>query len=85
MPKNLPQSLTNFFLRLTIPKEDIIAIIMQAFEVPGSKKLSFIFDIDVFKLVDSHEDIWQIFNRLRDFKNEIFLNTITDKTKELFK
>jgi len=34
---------------------------------------------------DNKEDMWNEFEKLRTFKNEIFFNTITEKTKELFK
>lgn len=53
-----------------------------------SQKLPLIFDIDVIKkanFMKKESDIWMDFNLLRQFKNEIFFNSITEKTKELFK
>jgi uncharacterized protein (TIGR04255 family) len=44
-------------------------------------------DIDVFKQRDviGEEDAWQTLEALRDFKNKIFFESITEKAKELFK
>jgi len=52
------------------------------------QKLSLIFDIDVFRQVEYNKnmnEIWNDFDKLRNFKNDIFFNSITDKTKELFR
>jgi uncharacterized protein (TIGR04255 family) len=51
-------------------------------------KLPFIFDIDVFiqtNFTDNNAEIWNMFEKLRDFKNDIFSKNITEKTRELFK
>jgi len=53
-----------------------------------TQKLPFILDIDVFQETLSSADepeIWERFKRLRVFKNDIFFQSITEKTKELFK
>ena len=78
-------------MQLTIPNPDIEAnaIINETIEnVSNSQRLPLIFDIDVFRevnIVENKQEIWATFDQLRDFKNEIFFNSITDKTRELFK
>lgn len=87
----LPQALNHFFMRLEIPNPDIhaIALITQTMENPTeNQKLPLILDIDVFSkinFISNDEEMWNEFEKLRKFKNEIFLNSITEKTKELFK
>lgn len=71
------------------PEMQATAIITQTMEKPAeNRRLPLILDIDVFKetvYVDNKEEIWNDFEKLRIFKNEIFFNSITEKTKELFK
>lgn len=87
----LHQSLSHFLMRIEIPNNAIgaIAIITQTIQKPTeSQKLPLIFDIDVIKTdsyTEKRSDMWNDFNLLRRFKNEIFFNSITEKTKELFK
>ena len=53
-----------------------------------NQKLPLIFDIDVWKLTNyksDDEEMWKEFEKLRKFKNDVFFNSITEKTKELFK
>lgn len=89
--KGIPQGLSEFFMRLVIPdeKRENTAIITQTIELSkiSEKTLPLIFDIDVFRLVDlkpQDEKLWSIFSSLREYKNCIFMNSITDKTKQLF-
>jgi uncharacterized protein (TIGR04255 family) len=87
---NLPQALAHFIMRLVVPKPEIestavINVIME--ESTRTQMLPIIFDIDVFKITNrpgTNVEIWNDFEQLRVFKNEIFFNSITDKTKELF-
>ena len=87
----LPQALAHFFMRIEVPNDEIgaIAIITQTLQKPTeSQKLPLIFDIDVVKrnnYTGDMTEIWPDFERLRAFKNAIFFNSITEKTKELFK
>lgn len=87
--ENLPQSVANFFMRLTMvrPEIEAIAILTQTMEDLTGNKLPLILDIDVVKKKEfkADDEIWKDFLELREFKNEIFFNSITDKTKELFK
>jgi uncharacterized protein (TIGR04255 family) len=87
----LPQQVSHFLMRIELPNEEIpaTAMITMTMERPGkSKKLPLIFDIDVFHQVEykkNTDKIWNDFEELRNFKNDIFFNSITDKTKELFR
>lgn len=87
----LPQGLAYFFMRFDIPNPDIgaTAIITQTMENPTeNQRLPLIFDIDVFQdttHIGNKVEIWDEFEKLHIFKNDIFFNSITEKTKELFK
>ncbi len=86
----VPQGLAGFFMRLVIPDEKSrsIAIITQTMEDPGERVLPLIFDIDVFQeaaFEAEGEEMWKVFEHLRGYKNEIFFNSITERTKDLFK
>ncbi len=87
----LPQALGGFFMQLLIPdsEREATAVINETIEgVTNGQKLPLIFDIDVFREVsfaDNKAEIWSIFDQLRQFKNDIFFNSITEKTGELFK
>lgn len=86
----LPQGLVKYFMQLVIPEPEIpaTAIITEAMEPSAdSTKVALILDIDVFCLkVFEVKDrgLWEVFEKLRDLKNNIFFKSITDKTKELF-
>ena len=85
----LPQSLAHFFFRLVIPRHDIgtVAVITETIEAASGKSLPLIFDIDVFAETVFVDDagMWKHFDVLREFKNEVFFESLTDKAKELFK
>ncbi|HEY4481765.1 MAG TPA: TIGR04255 family protein [Candidatus Brocadiaceae bacterium] len=90
VPPKLPQELSHFFIQCTIPSRAIgaNAIITLTMEDPTNNKLPIIFDIDVFRnniYINNEAKIWDDFEKLRIFKNDIFFNSITEKTKELFK
>jgi len=86
----LPQALNHFFMQLEIPNPELpaIALITQTMGKPtGNQRLPLILDIDVFNEIDfinSDEEMWKEFEKLRKFKNDVFFNSITEKTKELF-
>jgi uncharacterized protein (TIGR04255 family) len=90
IPSGLPQGIVSFLNRVVIhdPETDASAIVTQAFEqIVDPKYLPIIFDIDVFRQKSEgidEVDAWETLDKLRDFKNKIFFQSITDKTKELF-
>jgi uncharacterized protein (TIGR04255 family) len=86
----LPQGLSGFFMRLLISDErsGCSAIVTETMEPLQKDVLPLILDIDVFReaAFDANgTEMWDTLERLRDFKNEIFFKSITDKAKELFK
>lgn len=88
----IPNKFSNFLVRLEIPNPEIQAkaIVTETMEAapPSGEFFPFIFDIDVIRtavLDPADPEIWRIMEKLREFKNSIFLNSITEKTKGLFK
>lgn len=88
---NLPQALSHFLLRIIINSDDsyLTAIVTETFEEPTKdKKLPIILDIDAYKQKEyapDSQDIWDDFGKIREFKNQIFFNSLTEKAKELFR
>jgi len=90
IPAGLPQAVSEFFMRMVVPdsKREISAAIYHTIEHPKTGKLPVIFDIDVSKTVSidlNDKSLWTIVEQLREYKNEIFFHSLTDKAKELFK
>jgi len=90
VPENLPQSVRSFLTRVTIcdEKVNIMANIIQALENVGkADNVAIFLDIDVFKLKESgfkENEIWPTFEQLHDLKNQIFFDSIQEKTARLF-
>jgi uncharacterized protein (TIGR04255 family) len=90
MPDGLPQQdMVGMTLNVQMPQRDIECMatlnLIQVDPV-NSGYLSFVLDIDVFRLgIESWKDadVWVFLDRLRDRKNEIFEACITDRTREL--
>ena len=92
VPEGLPQLLQHFFTRIEIPFPDreAVAVVMQT---PSDKKdpvnTGIILDIDVVyaatSLAPEDTSIYEILGALREIKNAVFLSSITEKTKELFR
>src|SRR3989339_321630 len=87
IPEKLPQDLSSFFMRFSIANphmENTLANITQTFQAPSEGRLPFIFDIDVFQIKeygDSNE-MWEAFESLRAFKNDVFLESLTTRAKD---
>jgi uncharacterized protein (TIGR04255 family) len=88
---DLPQGLHALFMRLEIPdpRRGFLGILTETFEQPSGEpaRLPFILDIDVIRdatFEPASPSLWETLEHLRDYKNELFYGTITDKTKELF-
>jgi len=87
----LPQSLSHFLMQLHIPSSvhDAVAIVTETLEPPkdDGSLLPFILDIDAVRKGSLHPNdptLWERFEKLHALKNEIFFQTITEKTKALF-
>ena len=88
VPESLPQGVSQFLTRVVIHDADITANIVQTMKSsPKADHIEVILDIDVFNLkeTDGFEEssIWPEFEKLRDFKNRIFFESITEKTARL--
>ncbi|MCZ6918293.1 MAG: TIGR04255 family protein [Gemmatimonadetes bacterium] len=91
-PRTFPVEFHSFLMRMVMPYREYRAqaIVTETIEPgqPNSTTLPLIFDIDVFRQVSLEPDdkaIWEILDKLRDLKNEIFHSTMTDQAKALFK
>ena len=88
LSKELKYDTVNLFSQMLISNNEInsFANITEAIEVITQDLVHFILDIDVFKTGDYKEgEIWKHFENLRNFKNEIFFNSITPITLKLLK
>lgn len=93
VPPGLPQAVSAFLQRVVMldPETGNKAIVAQAMEEaagPGDASGVTVFlDIDAFKarhLDASDPEIWQVLGGLRDYKNKIFFEHLTEKTMEIF-
>src|SRR6266568_2477827 len=91
IPHGLPQILENFFMRTEIPfpEEEAKAVVIQTLaNKQDPLKTAILLDVSVFRqltLAPDDESVWEIFEKFRDIKNKIFLNSLTDKTLDLFR
>lgn len=89
IPKSLPQSFSNFFMRIEVPcdNEGTNIILSETIEQPTKDYLPFILDIDVYKIGKIEMDIKTLkeeFSKLRNLKNSTFESCITDEARNLF-
>jgi uncharacterized protein (TIGR04255 family) len=88
---SLPQGLSGFFMQLHIPQADIeaVAVLNLAMVPPVSVgTCSIVLDIDVFKEVSveqTEDELWAVFEKLREKKNYIFESCITDEMRRTFR
>lgn len=89
VPEELPQGISSYLSRIVIqnPEIDATAIVTQALDSAEQGHAPITFDIDVFKTCEysTDEEIhWEILDKLRTFKNQIFFESITEKMVGLF-
>jgi len=91
VPSDFPQKdITAFFAQIQMPQEDIeaLAIINQA-RVPDATAAasSYVLDFDIFResvwQIEQDQQLWQILERFRIRKNEMFEASITDNVRNL--
>lgn len=91
VPQNLPQGLISFLTRNVIraPSLDFTAIISQSLEPVGVSSVApVLLDIDVSREAQysvNAKEIWETIDQMRELKNKIFFESITEKTVELCK
>jgi uncharacterized protein (TIGR04255 family) len=89
VPKALPQFYAGFFSRIVVPdtKGQCVAIITQMYQ-PGQdpSAVSVVLDIEVIrkKLFANEQEAWSTIDQLREFKNLVFFDSITEKSAELY-
>lgn len=94
LPSEIPQLLTSFVQRFVIVNDscdDCSAAVTQVLEggSVAANKAPIILDIDAFRifrtgLSPSSDELWETLEKLRDFKNRIFFNYLTEKTIGMF-
>ncbi|MCL4856969.1 MAG: TIGR04255 family protein, partial [Flavobacteriales bacterium] len=93
IPEELNYGINRMFLQMVLPNtnNESVGIVTQNFNIGRelNETFSYIIDIDVSiaknRNIKDIDGIKSDFDKLRDFKNEIFFKSITDKTIELFK
>jgi len=90
MPKELPQVFDHFFSRIEFtnnnPKAKVI-VIQTPSPKPYRGNITLTLDIDVIRLEPKqieNDALWQTLDQFRKLKNDIFLASLSKKTKELF-
>ena len=89
IPEGLSQELSSFLTRIEIREPSIGArgILTQALEEVRENHASIVLDIDVYmaRQFDPEEkEFLDCLDQLRDFKNTVFFESITEKTVEIF-
>ena len=91
IPEELPQHMSSFLTRTTLHdlENHVAAHVSQVLETnPGIPKRRVILDIDAFwegqLMIEEKERITEIFGKLRELKNRIFFNSLTEKTLREF-
>ena len=88
---DLPQGVAGFFVRLSIPQEDLRGVLLlnEAIVEPADPGVvSIVLDIDVYReeaVSSDDEQIWQFLELLHERKNDVFEACITDRTRELIR
>lgn len=87
----LPSMLASAFMRLVIPhpeRDDIRGVIVWATQPAGGDIISFIVDIEAmaqFTYPSNEESLlWDTMELLRQFRNQLFFESITEKTREMY-
>lgn len=90
VPETLPQGVSSFLTRVVIhePQKRFTGIITQALEgIVDPTIVPILLDIDASREADfavDGQEAWEILEELRNFKNKIFFESITERTLGLF-
>lgn len=93
VPDSLPQGISGFLHRVIIPDEsnNCVSIVTQAMEGQApvnNSSITVLLDIDVFRIHRFQgkevDEIWAALDVLRDKKNLLFFEHLTEKTVEMF-
>lgn len=89
LPDGIGSPMSGFVMHVEIPQPDADATLLlniATAKPPSPETTSILLDIDVFRETELRDDdgrIWEILDRLRVRKNEVFESCITEKTREL--
>lgn len=89
IPDNLPKIVEGYFLQLKIPNpiKNLYSVVTEFFTL-NQDIVEITLDVNVMKNLDAlpcdDTNLWMLFEDLRVFKNDIFFNSITEKTKNLY-
>lgn len=94
VPAALPQAISEFLTRVVIPDPDnqTVSIVTQALQAPpsfteGKTVVPVILDIDVYRLgvlPAEGGEIWGVLDILREQKNKMFFEHLTEKAVEMY-
>jgi len=91
LPINVQGVLSGFLSKVVVydPKTNVSTNIVQALEksTKPDKHITVVLDIDSFKTGDfkaKNGEMWDVFEKLHNIKNNIFFSSITNKTDRLF-
>jgi uncharacterized protein (TIGR04255 family) len=91
LAREIDTGLAGFLMSLTLPIADgaVTGTLTQTVEREGwdDSAIPLVFDVEVVREQDipGDEGIWDVLEELREFKNRLFFESITEKTKELFR
>ncbi len=91
IPDNIQGVISGFLSKIVVYDEeiDVATNIVQALDKSAKpdKHITVVLDIDSFKTGNfnvNNGEMWEIFANLRNIKNQVFFNSITDETARLF-
>jgi len=88
LPEKISPSYEKYLLQMQIPNKEnnLVSNVTQVYN-PCQKtegKVHYSLDIEINSEISEKEDIWEMFEKMRIFKNSIFFNSITESTKKLY-
>jgi uncharacterized protein (TIGR04255 family) len=89
--EGLPQPMAGFFMQVLLSLEDVkssVSIVETIVEPAQPGSVSVVLDLDFSRTVEipgTEEELWNLFEVLREKKNAVFNTCITEKTKELIR
>jgi uncharacterized protein (TIGR04255 family) len=91
IPDNIQGIISGFLSKVVVYdlEMDVATNIVQALDKSAKpdKHITVVLDIDSFKTGNfnvNNGEMWEIFANLRNIKNQVFFNSITDETARLF-
>ncbi len=88
LPKKLPQVFNHYFSSLGFKEKSLYARVIQTgIESPKEDHIGVILDIEVFKKSTkgiNERNVWTTIKNMRELKNRIFFEMITEKTVRLY-